>query len=55
MAVANAAIVEDGIWTGHDWYDDDLNIGIMNGEPFTNDPVVSRRITAPLSIDGDIS
>ena len=24
----SAAIVEDGLWTGNDWYDNDIKIGV---------------------------
>ena len=52
--IASAAIVEDGLWTGNDWYDSVSNIGVQNGVPFSNDAFVQRRITAPFSIDGPI-
>jgi len=52
---ANAAIVENGLWTGNDWYDSTLQIGVHNGVPYSNDPKVSRRITSPLTFDGDVS
>lgn len=51
---ASAAIVEDGIWTGEDWYDTTTNIGVANGVPYSNDVSVQRRISAPKSIDGSI-
>ena len=32
LAVASLArIVTDGIWTGHDWYNDTFGIGNKNG------------------------
>lgn len=52
---ASAAIVQDGIWTGSDWYDGVTNIGVMNGVPYSNDAKVLRRITAPKTLDGDIT
>ena len=50
----SAAIVEDGIWTGNDWYDNETKIGVRNGVPYSNDWKVDRRIKAPLSIDGSV-
>ena len=38
--LASAAIVEDGIWTGNDWYDTLHKIGVSNGVPYSNDPKV---------------
>ena len=54
-AVTNAAIVDDGLWTGNDWYDEATKIGVSNGQPYSNDSLVNHRITAPLSVDGDIT
>jgi hypothetical protein len=51
---AEAAIVEDGLWTDNDWYMDKYKMGVKNGVPYSNDPMVQRRLTAPLSFDGDI-
>ena len=31
LSWASAAIVEDGLWTGNDWYDENLKIGVNNG------------------------
>ena len=39
-AMVDAAIVEDGPWTGKDWYDESLQIGVVNGVPYSDDPVV---------------
>ena len=52
---ASAAIAENGIWTNNDWYDNALQIGVRNGQPYSNDNTESRRITSPLSVDGDIN
>ena len=38
--VTEAAIVEDGIWTDNDWYNDTHNIGVANGIPYSNDEKV---------------
>lgn len=51
---ARAAIVSDGLWTGVDWYDNTTNIGVNNGIPYSNDPSVQRRLTAPLAYDGPV-
>ena len=37
---AEAAIVEDGLWTGNDWYMDKYNMGVKNGVPYSKDPMV---------------
>ena len=47
-ALTNAAIVENGLWTNHDWYDEVEKIGVQNGQPYSNDSAVNRRIRAPL-------
>lgn len=52
---AEAAIARDGIWSESDWYDDALKMGVRNGEPYSNDAIVHHRITAPISVDGDIT
>ena len=52
--LANAAIVEDGIWTGNDWYDSANNIGVKNGVPYSNDPVRKRLLNSPMSYDGPL-
>ena len=53
-AMVEAAIVEDGPWTGKDWYDESLQIGVANGVPYSNDPAVQHMLTAPLTVDGSI-
>ena len=53
-AVSEAAIAENGIWTGNDWYDQTNKIGVANGIPYSNDTNVNHRITAPLTVDGSI-
>ena len=52
---ANAAIAENGLWTNNDWYDDTMKVGVNNGEPYSNDTKVSRRITSPLTVDGFVA
>lgn len=29
---------EDGVWSGHDWYDEDEGVGVKNGVPYGLDP-----------------
>lgn len=55
VSCANAAIAQNGLWTGNDWYDSALEVGVNNGVPFSNDASVNRRISAPLTVDGDVS
>lgn len=52
---ASAAIADNGLWTGEDWYDDTLKVGVANGVPYSNDPAMQHRLNAPLSVDGDVS
>lgn len=54
-SLSRAAIAENGLWTGNDWYDDNLKVGINNGVPYSNDPAASRRITSPLTVDGFVA
>lgn len=53
--LAHAAIVADGLWTGHDWYDSTNKIGVKNGVPYSDDSAKQRELTAPLSLDGSIN
>lgn len=39
-SAVNAAIAEDGLWSDNDWYDGDLEIGVTNGVPYSNDTIV---------------
>jgi hypothetical protein len=34
--------VDDGPWTGNDWYDEEQKIGIRNGVPYSNDEARQR-------------
>ena len=52
LAVVEAAIVEDGLWTGHDYLDNITKIGVTNGIPYSSEPNQQRRITSPVPIDG---
>ena len=51
---AYAAIAENGLWTGNDYYDNAIMIGVQNGVPYSNDPMTQHRLTAPLTVDGDV-
>ena len=53
-AATQAAIVKDGLWTGHDWYDEEARIGVVNGVPYSNDIDRQRQLDSPLSFDGSI-
>ena len=44
MVSALAHSYEDGVWTGHDWFDEDESIGIKNGVPYGLDPEAQRRL-----------
>ena len=35
---------EDGVWSGHDWFDEDEQVGVKNGVPYGLDPETERRI-----------
>jgi hypothetical protein len=50
-----ARIKEDGIWTGHDYYDSVNKIGVSNGVPYSNDADMARRLESPLPLDGALS
>jgi len=47
-------ITEDGLWDGNDWYDDDVEIGVRKGVPYSDDPEVERRIEAPVALEGSV-
>ena len=36
----------DGVWSGHDWFDEDEGVGIKNGVPYGLNPQSTRRITS---------
>jgi hypothetical protein len=48
-----AGIKEDGLWTGNDYYKDDVEIGVENGVPYSLDAATTRRINAAMTVDGD--
>ena len=51
---AIGAIVEDGPWTGNDWYDEANKIGVRNGNVYSNDAARTRTLKATLSLDGSV-
>ncbi len=44
MLAAIAYSYEDGVWSGHDWFDEDEGVGVKNGVPYGLDPESERRI-----------
>ena len=38
LLAAMAYTYEDGVWSGHDWYDEEEGIGVKNGTPYGQDP-----------------
>ena len=49
VAVANAYIKEEGLWTGHDWTSSTTGYSFENGVPYSNDEAINRRITSQLA------
>jgi hypothetical protein len=47
-------ITEDGLWDRNDWYNDDVEIGVRKGVPYSDDPEVDRRILAPMALEGSV-
>merc|ERR1712110_81294 len=50
----NAKITDDGLWDGHDWYNDTIEIGVKKGVPYSEDGEVKGRITAPMALEGNV-
>jgi len=44
MVAALANTYEDGVWSGHDWFDEDEGVGVKNGVPYGQDPDTERRV-----------
>ena len=42
----------DGLWTGHDWYNDENSIGVRNGVPYSKDFKINKR-GLYVAADGD--
>lgn len=34
LLAAIAFAYEDGVWSGHDWYNEDEGVGVKNGVPY---------------------
>jgi len=55
LAQTNARIRSSGIWDDYDWYDPSVEIGVLDGEPYSNDPDVDRRIVAAIATEGAVT
>lgn len=44
LLAALAVGYEDGVWSGHDWYNEDEGVGVKNGLPYGQDPETQRRV-----------
>lgn len=54
LAQTNARIKSSGIWDDNDWYDDIADVGVEDGEPYSDDPDVRRRIISAIATEGDV-
>ena len=54
FAHSNAGIVENGAWTGNDWYDNTHETGVKNGVPYSNNKDVQRFLLAPVAREGKV-
>ena len=52
LAACAYAANEDGVWTEHDWFDEDAGIGVKNGVPYGIDPEAQRRIDSAMLQSG---
>jgi len=52
-STVHGGIVDDGLWTNHDYYNSEYEIGVANGVPYSNDVETTRRIEAAMTVDGD--
>jgi hypothetical protein len=55
LAQTNARIKSSGIWDDNDWYDDSVEIGVEDGEPYSDDPAIHRRIVAAMATEGAVT
>jgi hypothetical protein len=44
VATVEAAIVTDGLWTGHDWEQTSTGYKFVNGVPTSDDLLTARRL-----------
>lgn len=52
---AEAAIINDGIWSAYPWYSNSDKFGVNeDGTPYSKNAAVQRFLTAPLSFDGEV-
>jgi hypothetical protein len=54
-SLASAKITEVGLWTGHDFYNDEHNIGVAHGIPYSNDAATLRMLNGPKPLEGDVT
>ena len=57
FSYSSARIADDSdLWTpsSKDWYSSTAQIGIKNGVPYSNDPVMKRFIEAPVALEGRV-
>ena len=48
LAAFAYAANQDGVWSDHDWYDEEQGIGVNNGVPYGLEPDVQRRIDSAM-------
>jgi len=53
ISQVRAGIKKDGLWTGYDYYDDNYNLGVKNGVPYSKDAKMTRLISAATTVEGD--
>ena len=46
LIAATGYAYTDGVWSGHDWFDEDEGVGIKNGVPYGLNPEDVRRVTS---------
>jgi len=54
FASTTAGIVENGKWTGNDWYDSTHQTGVKNGVPYSKNADVQRFLMAPIAREGKV-
>jgi predicted nucleotide-binding protein (sugar kinase/HSP70/actin superfamily) len=54
LSQTNARIRSSGIWDDVDWYDNAAKVGVVDGEPYSNDTDVNRRIISAIATEGDV-
>jgi len=51
--ISSSARAEDGPWTGHDWYNADIHLGVKNGVLYSNAGDIQRRLDSTRVLVGD--